>query len=171
MSVSDVVHFRMMSLVHETLYGLFRDPYEALKAAGLRQGQDVLEVGCGPGFFTIPAAKMVGGEGSVRALDISPAAVKRVRQKIEEAGATNVTTTLADAAATGLPDESFDLILVFGFRRNAEHMGGMLPELHRLLRPGGVLSTEGRLWNSSDLFRLTKQSGRILQFEKVEQHE
>ena len=167
MSVSDTVHFKVMSLVHETLYGLFRDPYEALKAAGLEPGQDVLEVGCGPGFFTIPAAEMVGSEGSVCALDISPAAVKRVRQKIDEAGATNVTTTLADAAATGLPDQSFDLIFFFGFRRNAGHMDGILPELYRLLRPAGVLSTEGRLWDSTELFRLTKQSGRILRFEKA----
>jgi len=167
MSVTDMVHFKMMSLVHETLYGLFRDPYEALEAAGLRQGQDVLEVGCGPGFFTVPAAKVVGETGSVCALDISPAAVKRVRQKVEEAGVTNVTTRLANAAETGLAEQSFDLVFVFGFRRNAGHMEGILAETHRLLRPKGILATEGRLFGSSELFRLTKQGGRILQFERA----
>ncbi|MBE9471268.1 MAG: methyltransferase domain-containing protein, partial [Chloroflexi bacterium] len=70
------MHFKMMSLVHETLYGLFRDPYKALNAAGLEPGQKVLEVGCGPGFFTIPAAKTVGEKGSVCALDISPLAIE-----------------------------------------------------------------------------------------------
>ena len=104
MSVSDRLHFRMMSLVHETLYGLFRDPYKALDAAGLEPGQKVLEVGCGPGFFTIPAARIVGEKGSVYALDVSPLAVERVQQKIEKEGATNVETILADAAQTGLPD-------------------------------------------------------------------
>jgi predicted methyltransferase len=57
--------FRGICFVHETLYGLFRDPYKALDAAGLEAGQDVLEVGCGPGFFTVPAARIVGKDGSV----------------------------------------------------------------------------------------------------------
>ncbi|MHA1360918.1 MAG: SAM-dependent methyltransferase [Candidatus Helarchaeota archaeon] len=71
------------------LYGLFRDPYKVLDAAGLEPGQRALEVGCGPGFFTIPAAHIVGEKGSVLALDINPAAVEHVRRKIKEAGVTN----------------------------------------------------------------------------------
>jgi len=167
MSLSDKLHFKMMSFVHETLYGLFRDPYEALNAAGLKEGQRVLEVGCGPGFFTVPAARVVGETGSVCALDISPLAIARVQQKIEKAGVTNVETVLADAAHTGLPDAGFDLIFVFGFDRNVRQMGSILPELHRLLKPAGTLSTEGRLWRSSDLFHAVKSEGRILQFRKA----
>jgi ubiquinone/menaquinone biosynthesis C-methylase UbiE len=68
-----------MSLVHEDLYGLFRDPYKALRAAGLEPGQKVLEVGCGPGFFTVPAAKTVGQGGIVYALDVNPLAIGKVR--------------------------------------------------------------------------------------------
>jgi D-arabinose 1-dehydrogenase-like Zn-dependent alcohol dehydrogenase len=75
MSHPNRLSFRMMSFVHETLYGLFRDPYKALKAAGLEPGQKVLEVGCGPGHFTIPAAEIVGDKGSVLALDVNPLAV------------------------------------------------------------------------------------------------
>jgi len=77
------LNFKMMSFVHETLYSLFRDPYKVLNAAGLEPGQRVLEVGCGPGFFTILAAKIVG-EGSAHALDVNPLAVERVQQKIEQ---------------------------------------------------------------------------------------
>jgi len=167
MSLSDRIHFGMISFVHDTLYGLFRDPYAVLDAAGLGPGQDVLEVGCGPGFFTIPAARMVGEKGSVYALDISPAAVERVQRKIEEEGATNVKTVLADASRTGLPDQSFDLIFLFGFRHYAGDVEKILVELHRLLKPGGTLSTEGRLWDSSDLFRPLKRQGRIFQFKRI----
>jgi ubiquinone/menaquinone biosynthesis C-methylase UbiE len=167
MSLSDKVHFKMMSLVHETLYGLFRDPYQALNAAGLEPGQKVLEVGCGPGFFTIPAAKIVGEEGSVCALDISPLAVERVQQKIEREGATNVEIILADAAQTGLPDQSFDLIFVFGVAHPVGDMEDILIELHRLLKPAGVLSIEGQPWPSNGLFYSVKRQGRISQFRKI----
>jgi ubiquinone/menaquinone biosynthesis C-methylase UbiE len=47
------------------LLPLVRNPYKLLKAAGLEEGQKVIEVGCGPGFFTIPAARIVGDEGHV----------------------------------------------------------------------------------------------------------
>ena len=167
MSITNRMHFRMMSLVHETLYGLFRDPYKALNAAGLEPGQTVLEVGCGPGFFTVPAAKTVGEKGSVYALDVNPLAVNRVRQKIAEEGVTNVKTVLADAAQTGLPDQSFDLILLFGFAHPIGSLESILAELHRLLKPAGILSIEGRSRPSNELFRPVKRQGRISQFSKV----
>jgi len=167
MSLSNKVHFKMMSLVHETLYGLFRDPYKALNAAGLEPDQKVLEVGCGPGFFTIPAARIVGDKGTVHALDISPLAVERVQQKIEKEGATNVETILANAAQTGLPDQSFDLVFVFGLAHSVGDMESILTELHRLLRPGGILAIEGRPWPLNGLFCPLKRQGRISQFRKV----
>lgn len=167
MSVSNEIHFKMMSLIHDNLYRLFRDPYKALRAAGLKPGQRVLEVGCGPGFFTLPAAEMVGDEGSVCALDINPLAIESVMRKVNEAGRANVQILLADAADTGLPQESFDLIFLFGFRRSVGDMSRILPELHRLLKPAGVLSTEGNLWNSSDLFEPADREGSIYQFTKI----
>jgi ubiquinone/menaquinone biosynthesis C-methylase UbiE len=167
MSVSNKAHFKMMSFVHETLYGLFRDPHGVLKSAGLGPGQKVLEVGCGPGFFTIPAARIVGETGSVHALDINPLAVGRVEQKIEQEGVTNVETVLADAAQTGLPDQSYDLIFLFGFVRPIGGLENILTELYRLLKPEGILSVEGQLWPSNELFYPVKRQGRISQFRKV----
>lgn len=157
----------MMSLVHETLYSLFRDPYKVLNAAGVKPGQKILEIGCGPGFFTIPTAKIVGEKGSVYALDINPLAVKRVQQKIDKGGVTNVKTILADAAETGLPDQSFDLIFLFGFRYSVGDLEKILTELHRLLKPGGILSVQGWLRVSRELFYPVKRQGRISQFRKV----
>jgi len=167
MSRANRLHFKMMSLVHETLYGLFRDPYKVLDAAGLEPGQRVLEVGCGPGFFTIPAAHIVGEKGSVLALDINPAAVEHVRRKIRKAGVTNAEVILADAASTGLPAASFDLAFVFGFACARGDMTDIWKELHRLLKPGGILSVEGRLRPPEELFEFWKRQGRISQFRKV----
>ncbi|MBN2516077.1 MAG: class I SAM-dependent methyltransferase [Deltaproteobacteria bacterium] len=161
------MNFRMMSFIHETLYGLFRDPYKALNAAGLGPGQEVLEVGCGPGFFTIPAVRIVGEEGSVLAVDVNPLAVEHVRQKIETECVSNAKTLLANAAQTDLPDQSFDLTFLFGLARPMGDMGKIWSELHRLLKPGGILSVEGRLRPPSELFQPVKRQGRISRFRRV----
>jgi len=166
-SSANRISFKMMSFVHETLYGLFRDPYKALNAAGLEPGQKVLEVGCGPGFFTIIAARIVGKGGSVLALDVNPFAVEHVRQKIAAAGMTNVKIMLADATRTDLPDQSFDLIFLFGLARPIGDRDIMCIELHRLLRPEGMLSIEGRIRPPFGLFHSVKRQGRISQFRKV----
>jgi demethylmenaquinone methyltransferase/2-methoxy-6-polyprenyl-1,4-benzoquinol methylase len=162
------ISFVMMSFIHETLYGLFRDADRVLAAADLEPGQTVLEVGCGPGFFTLPAAAIVGEEGSLLALDVNPFAVEHVQRKVQASGRTNVQVIQAHAAHTDLPDEHFDLAFVFGF---AGAIGGMEPiwaELFRLLKPGGRLSVEGRQRPPSHLFREEGRQGRIARFRKVE---
>ena len=167
MSRTDKLHFKMMSFVHETLYGLFRDPYKVLRAAGLEPGQRVLEVGCGPGFFTIPAARIVGEAGSVLALDVNLVAVEHLQRKIEGAGVSNARVIVADAARTELPEGSFDLVFVFGLARPIGDMAAIWAELHRLLKLQGVLSVEGRLRPPGELFQFAKRQGRIAQFRKV----
>jgi len=93
--------------------------------------------------------------------------VERVRRKIEKEGATNVETILADATQTGLPAQSFDIIFVFGIAHPVGDMESVLIELHRLLKPAGILSIEGRPWPSNELFYPVERQGRISQFRKV----
>lgn len=167
MSLTDTIHFKLMSLVHETLYGLFRDPHSALTAAGLQSGQKVLEVGCGPGFFTLPAAEIVGPNGSICAIDVSPAAVQHVRNKIARAGAANIEVRLADAAQTHLAGSSFDLAFVFGFHHAGGNLNRIYAELHRLLKPDGALAVEGALQPPDDLFAPLEQAGDISRFRRI----
>jgi ubiquinone/menaquinone biosynthesis C-methylase UbiE len=167
MSITDRIHFGMMSVIHEDLYRLLRDPYEVLDAAGLKQGQDVLEVGPGPGFFTVPAARIVGEEGSVHAADINPLALEKIREKLDREGVTNVVPVLADATRTGLPARSFDLIFVFGLGHAVGDVDEIMTELDRLLRPTGVLSIEGRLKPPSHLFEAVANEGRIVRYRKA----
>ena len=175
MSIYDRVHFKMMSFVHDTLYGLFVNPYKLLNSAGLKPGQKVLEVGCGPGFFTIPAAKIVGEKGRVYALDVNPVAVETVRRKIEEKGLKNVEVMLADASETGLPDESIDVAFLFGVIHALDDVDAVMREMHRVLKAKGVLSIQKSWWSEkklldavtkNGLFSFREKTSRVFKFEK-----
>ena len=169
--------YKMIEIMHDNrLLPYFRDPYKLLEAAGLKQGQTVLEVGCGPGYFTIPAAKLVGAEGNVYAVDVHPRAIARVKEKIAAEGVKNVTPVLANAADTGLPDDSIDRAFLFGLRYIAGGLEGLLEELRRIVKPGGNLSFEKTRGSTEKLiaevegagFRYIQTKGRILVFERAQ---
>jgi demethylmenaquinone methyltransferase/2-methoxy-6-polyprenyl-1,4-benzoquinol methylase len=60
------------------LRGWLMNPVKTLQGAGLEPGQTVLEVGCGTGFFTIPAAKLIGDQGCLLAIDPSAGFIEQV---------------------------------------------------------------------------------------------
>lgn len=68
-----------------------------LAAAQLRAGEIVLDVGCGCGATTLAAAEAVGSTGAAQGVDLSEPMLEVARRRREDAGATNVTFTLADA--------------------------------------------------------------------------
>ena len=167
--------FRIISLMHDNpLLSIFRNPYKLLRAAGLKPGQKVLEVGCGPGFFTIPAAKIAGKGGFVYAVDIHPLAIERVEEKIKKEGIKNVKPILANASDTGLPDRSIDLAFLFGLRYIAGGLENVISEVHRVLKPGGVLSFEKTKGSAKKMieevergrFTYSERQGRIFLFIK-----
>ena len=67
-----------------TVRNIFRKPGRTLRGMGLRKGQIVLDYGCGIGSFAIPAAKIVGDDGFVYALDIHPLAIRTIEQKAKK---------------------------------------------------------------------------------------
>ena len=135
--------YRMIDFIHDSkLMAIIRNPDKLLKMAGLKPGLNVLEIGCGPGAFTIPAAGIIGKDGFIYAVDIHPLAIKRVKEKIAESGMENIKPVLADASKTGLLDEEIDLVFVFGMPSVAGGLQNVLSEVYRVLKQGGILSFE-----------------------------
>lgn len=117
------------------------DPRQTLRGAGIEPGQTVLEVGCGTGFFTLHAAKMIGEGGHLIAMDPLSDFVDRVRTKVGEAGLKNVEVIKRDALNTELDAGSLDLVLLFGVLPFPTlPLSRLLPEMHRVLKTDGTMA-------------------------------
>jgi SAM-dependent methyltransferase len=117
------------------------DPVKTLQGADIRPGQSVLEVGSGTGFFTLPAAEMLGAEGCLIAMEPLADYAKRITEKLQAAGLDNVRVVQRDALSTGLDDESMDRVLLFGVLPFPSlPLGRLLPEMHRVLKPDGTMA-------------------------------
>jgi ubiquinone/menaquinone biosynthesis C-methylase UbiE len=134
--------FKLIAPVMESpLRYRFFNPVKCLKAGGIQTGQAVLEVGCGTGFFTIPAAGLVGIEGCVYAVDPHSLAIEQVAKKIQSAGLTNVSLIKCDATRCGLASGLIDLVLLYGVIPSPTlPLELLLPEMHRLLKSKGRLA-------------------------------
>jgi len=119
----------------------FFGPVNILRGAEIVPGQTVLEVGCGTGFFTIPAARLIGDQGCLVAMDVLSDSVDLVSRKVQTAGLKNVRVVKGDALDTGLDAESFHAVLLFGvIPAPMLPLSRLLPEMHRVLKAEGTLA-------------------------------
>ena len=154
--------FWMISVMHDNpLLPHLKNPCRSLEAAGLKPGQKVIEVGCGPGFFTIPAAKLVGEKGFIYAVDVNQRAIKRVEEKMRKHGLSNIKPILGNAANSGLQDCSIDLAFVFGLRYIAGGLSNLVSEMHRILKAEGILSFEKTMGSDDKLVEEVEKAGFV----------
>ncbi len=118
---------------------LFSPRINILKEVGIEEGFQILDYGCGPGSYAVPAAVLVGINGKVFALDIHPLAIRKVQNIISKKRLTNVETILSDCK-TGLPDNSMNVVLLYDVFHVFDDPNSILSELHRILKPDGILS-------------------------------
>ena len=132
------IHFRIMSGIMKIVSNL-RNIRQEIISSGIKEGNHVLDYGCGPGFVTIPVAKLIGDQGVVYALDIHPLSIQIIKKKVKKYNLKNVKTILTNKE-TGLPDESIDIVLLFNVIFMIKDKGRLIKELHRVLKKGGIIS-------------------------------
>jgi arsenite methyltransferase len=104
-------------------------------ALGAAPGHDVLDVGCGPGFYTAELLDVVGDAGSLTAVDVSPAMLAIAERRC--AGHPNVEFHRAGATALPVADAAFDRAVCVQVLEYVPDADAALAELARALRPGG----------------------------------
>ena len=82
-----------------------------LRAADLRRGQTVLDVGCGTGASALAAARQVGEAGHVLAVDISQPLLDRAARRAGESACKNVTFKVCDAQSYAFERAHFDRMI------------------------------------------------------------
>ena len=105
----------------------------------LGEGEHVLDLGSGAGTDSLVAAQMVGGEGSVTGVDMTPEMIVKARASASELGVGNVEFVESEAERLPFADGRFDVVISNGVIDLIPDKDAVFAELFRVLRPGGRL--------------------------------
>jgi predicted methyltransferase len=115
----------------------WQKPDQVVAALGLGPGAVACDVGSGPGYFTLRLARAVGPQGRVYAVDVEPALLAALRDRLEAERIANVTPVLSVPSDPLLPAATCDLVLVVNTYHHFPDGPGYLRRLAEALRPGG----------------------------------
>jgi len=118
-----------------------------VELAELRPGERVLDVGAGTGVCTLPAADAVGAAGSVRAVDLAPQMVERLRREAAARRLDQVDVSVADAADPPPGDAHYDAVLAGFVLFFLPDVAAAVRRYAAMLRPRGRLVTS---WFGAD---------------------
>ena len=116
------------------------DARALLTEVGVAAGSHVVDYGCGPGYFSLIAAELVGEGGRVYAVDLEPRMVEMVGTRAIAAGFGNCEALLSDDGRAPVADGAADVVLCVQIMHYAETRAGRVAvarDVTRLLKPGG----------------------------------
>jgi arsenite methyltransferase len=103
----------------------------------LAPGERVLDLGSGAGTDSLVASFMVGPEGQVTGIDMTPEMLEKARVGAAAVGATNVTFVEGEVERLPFADATFDVVISNGVIDLVPDKDAVFDEIHRVLAPGG----------------------------------
>ena len=112
-----------------------------LKKVGIESGQTILDFGAGVGHYAIPAAKIVGSNGLIYALDSDKHAIKELQRKVTRQELENIKLIETDGnLEIDLENSSIDVVLVYDILHLVDRREELYKQVHQFLRQGGLFS-------------------------------
>jgi ubiquinone/menaquinone biosynthesis C-methylase UbiE len=109
-------------------------PLRLLQSLDIHPSLTVLDLGCGPGFWTLPLAEIIGSQGKIWALDVSQEMLDSLVKRHPPA---QVRPLLSELPRINLPDASVDWIWGAFVVHEVEPLSSLMDEMRRVLRPNG----------------------------------
>ena len=105
----------------------------------IREGELVLDIGCGGGFDLFVASLKVGPAGQVHGVDLTPEMAALAAENVARSGSTNIDVRQGLAEALPFGDESMDVVISNGVLNLSAQKDQAMREVFRVLRPRGRL--------------------------------
>lgn len=118
----------------------WQEPEPILASLGLRPGAVFVDVGCGDGFFALPAAAIVGPRGHVYGVDIDGVGLAELQDKAQAEGLSNIFLVQGEAESTVLCDACADVVFFGIDLHDFRDQGKVLQNARAMVKPGGVLA-------------------------------
>ncbi len=115
---------------------------EILKTIGVKDGESIIDFGCGFGHYAFCASKAVGEKGKVYAVDLDKGILSFVDECISNIGISNITTVHSKQKNTlDFQSDEIDCILLYDILHGENiNRFDFLKEVHRVLKDDGILS-------------------------------
>ncbi len=114
-------------------------PEGALAAAGLKEGDVLADIGCGTGYLSIPAARLVGEQGRVYGFDTSEKMLDELKRRVREEGLSNVVPVLSGEYEMPLDGSLCSHAVVSSVFHEVDDRPRFARAVGRILAPGGRL--------------------------------
>jgi ubiquinone/menaquinone biosynthesis C-methylase UbiE len=123
----------------ETERRTWQNPEEILQNSGVQAGQTLIDIGCGEGFFTLPAARIVGPRGQVYAIDSSSESMEVLKQKATAENLKNIHLTVNEAESSLVCEGCADWVFMGIVLHDFQDPEQVLRNAHKMLKTGGRL--------------------------------